>query len=125
MEFHVAFQITRTIIFNVSYYTLGGNREPYFATSAMRYVRSKRSVCEAGQCQDRLLTGKAKAFWRKWDEHHLGQLTQDQIAELLADMDALTDKYNHVAKFADTFRGTHSGIGATEHYRLSMQPLKA
>lgn len=125
MEFHVAFQINRLTIFNVSYYTLGGNREPYFSTSAMRYVRSKRSVCEAGQCQDRLLTGDAKRFWRKWDEHHLGQLTQDQMAELLADMDALADKYNYTAKFADTFKGTRSGIFPTERYRLSMQPLKA
>lgn len=33
-EFMYCFQISKLIVFEVEYYTLGGNKAPYFSTSA-------------------------------------------------------------------------------------------
>lgn len=34
-EFMYCFQISKLIVFEVEYYTLGGNKAPYFSTSAI------------------------------------------------------------------------------------------
>lgn len=41
-EFMYCFQISKLIVFEVEYYTLGGNKAPYFSTSAAEFIRSKR-----------------------------------------------------------------------------------
>ena len=70
-EFHAAFQLTRKIIFEVSYYTLGSNDSPYFTTSAEEFNQPKTDYNRAGQAQDDLCTGAARAFYKKWDLFHL------------------------------------------------------
>ena len=48
-EFKILFQINKMVLFEVSYYTLGNNNNPYFTTSAMRFIRSKRGQITAKQ----------------------------------------------------------------------------
>ena len=125
-EFHYAFQIDRMTIFEVDYYTLGGNKKPYFATCANRFARSKRGFTECGQCQERLLYGPAKTFYHKWDPMHLKDLTSEQWYELVADIELiLKPAYNYELKKRDTFAGMHrSGFSVYELKELSMQEVK-
>lgn len=64
-EFMYAFQITRKIIFEVRYSTLGSNQHPYFATSAEEFNQPKTDYERGGQCQGDLLTGPALDFYQK------------------------------------------------------------
>ena len=41
-EFLYSFQIDKMRLFNVEYYTLSDNPNPYFSTSADEFVKSKR-----------------------------------------------------------------------------------
>lgn len=54
-EFMYCFQISKLIVFEVEYYTLGGNKTPYFSTSAAEFIRSKRDYNRCGQAQRELL----------------------------------------------------------------------
>ena len=83
-EFNACFQMSKMILFEVSYYTLGDNQNPYFSTSACEFVRNKRDFCIAGQAQETLLKGFPEAynFYKKWDIFHLKQLTQEQYNEI-------------------------------------------
>ena len=65
-EFKAVFQLSKTAIFEVGYYTLGNNSKPYFATSASQFARNKRDFSRCGQCQADILTGAAKRFWGKY-----------------------------------------------------------
>ena len=121
-EFHTVFQISRMVVFSVSYYTLGGNKAPYFSTTAARFNQPKTDYSECGQCQDRLLTGAARRFWEKWDSHHLGQLTDEELAELRADMDALKERYEWIEKFSPTKVG--NGFTFQTVRELSMRKVK-
>lgn len=121
-EFHTSFQITRMVVFNVSYYTLGSNRLPHFSTWAAKFNQPKTDYRECGQCQDRLLTGEARKFWQKWDPHHLGQLTDEELAELRADIDALKERYEWVEKLSPTKVG--DGFLFRTLRELSMRKVK-
>ena len=120
-EFHAVFQQSKTIVFECSYYTLGGNSSPYFATSANEFIRSKRTYSRAGQAQNALTTGRIRAFWRKWDPYHLKQLDNAKLEELREDLEELKKHYNCIEFTADKrpHDPTFSEIKA-----LSMQPLK-
>lgn len=48
-EFRYMFQITRMVLFEVSYYTLGDNARPYFATSAHKFNQPKTDYTTGGQ----------------------------------------------------------------------------
>lgn len=102
-EFKCAFQVTKSIVFEVCYYTLGGNRQPHFSTMAGRLNRRKSDYAECGQCQGRLLSGEAKRFWQKWDGKHLGQLSYVERAAVWADIEALKERYNHIVIASDKF----------------------
>ena len=112
-EFKAVFQISKTIIFEVGYYTLGNNNHPYFATSASQFCRNKRDFSRCGQCQADILTGQAKRFWGKWDTLHLKDLTDNEYAEMYSDLLELCSVYNFM--YADynetkkpyTFTGFH------------------
>lgn len=99
-EFHYAFQLTRKIIFEVSYYTLGSNKTPYFTTSASEFNQPKTDWCRCGQAQKDLCFGLAKKFYEKWDVHHLHILNDDQFAEVVQDLEELKKTYNYIAEEA-------------------------
>ena len=95
-EFNVYFQMSKMILFIVSYCTLGNNQNPYFVTSADEFIRSKRDFRRGGQAQEALLKGFPEAynFYKKWDVFHLKQLTQEQYDEMRKDLCVLEQKYN-------------------------------
>ena len=105
-EFNACFQMSKMILFKVSYYTLGNNQSPYFSTSAYEFVRNKRGFCRGGQAQEILLKRfpKAYSFYKKWDVFHLKQLTQEQYNEMRKDLCILEQKYNNL--FLETEDGS-------------------
>lgn len=94
-EFMYAFCISRTIVFEVNYYTLGGNEHPYFSTSANEFNRPKTDWKRCGQAQADLLPkfSTAMKFWKKWDKHHCKDLTDGEYTELVGDIEELKTKY--------------------------------
>jgi hypothetical protein len=101
--FHFAFQISRKIIFNVSYYFCGGNTEAYFSTSADQFNGPKTDYNQCGQAQNDLLKGfpAAMAFYKKFDPLHLEDLTADQHADVLAGIEKLKSLYNWIESSND------------------------
>lgn len=96
--FHYAFQISKMIVFEVSYYKLGNNQNPYFTTMSAKFIRNKRDYECCGQCQNEILPlgSLAKQFYKKWDKFHLLDLTDEQYIDLLNDIKALEKRYNFV-----------------------------
>lgn len=94
-EFHVTFALSKTKMFSVSYYTLGSNSHPYFTTSAEVFNRPKSDYNRCGQCQEDVLKDYRTAlnFYRKWDEMHLKELSEEEYTELLEDLEKLFTKY--------------------------------
>lgn len=125
-EFISTFQITRMIIFKVSYYTLGNNKNPYFTTSANVFVRNKKDYSQCGQCQDKVLPkgGYAREFFKKWDVKHLKDLTSEEYKELIQDLDKLKDTYNNIYIEKDTFKNQNSNISFYDIKKLSMMKPK-
>lgn len=97
-EFKACFQITKLVTFNVKYYTLGGNKNPYFSTSANLFFKNKKGFDSCGQCQERILPkgSLARKFYDKWDKKHLLALTNEELIELYEDVKALKNRYNHL-----------------------------
>ena len=97
-EFNACFQMSKMILFKVSYYTLGDNQNPYFTTSACEFARNKMGCCRTGQCHESLLKEfpEAYSFYKKWDIFHLKQLTQEQYNEMRKDLCILEQKYNNL-----------------------------
>ena len=91
VEFNSCFQISKTVLFEAGYYTIGENNDPHFATVAMELTRSKAGFKQRGQCQKDLLPegSAARAFFDKWDSHHFGVLTDGQFEELKEDLKKL------------------------------------
>ena len=113
-EFMYAFQIDKMTVFEVSYYTLGSNKAPHFATEAARFIRSKRDYAECGQAQKRVLVpgSLARHFYDKWDYLHLHVLTSEKYAEICADIENLKAKYNYIEDVRDSFKGVSYGCMA-------------
>lgn len=97
-EFMAVFQLSKMRMFNVAFYTLGTNSRPYFATQAGEFIRSKRDYRTCGQAQDYVTKGfnTARQFYKKWDPFHLHDLTEEQYAEMISDLEALKKKYNYI-----------------------------
>ena len=110
--------MSKMILFEVSYYTLGGNQNPYFSTSAYEFVRNKRNFCRAGQAQETLLKGFPEAynFYKKWDIFHLEQLTKEQYDEMRKDLRILEQKYNNL--FLEMEDGIKLNPGRFGFYQL-------
>lgn len=125
-EFISAFQITRMIVFEVSYYTCGNNKNPYFTTSANVFMRNKRDYNSCGQCQKDVLPkgSYAKEFFNKWDSKHLSDLTNDEYIEMMADLEQLKETYNNIYIERDTFRNQNSNISFYKIKELSMMKQK-
>lgn len=94
-DFHIYFFLSKTDLFGVSYYHCGGNENPYFATRAAKFTKSKRDYIRCGQAQEYILPPYQQAydFYKKWDKHHLKKLTDEQYNELVQDIRRLTQIY--------------------------------
>lgn len=125
-EFMYCFQISKMIVFEVEYYTLGSNKAPYFSTSAAEFIRSKRDYSRCGQAQAALLPkgSPARRFWQKWDPLHLKDLTPEEYKEMIADIEQLKARYNYIEDVRDTFRGFRSSIPFYKVVELSKQTPK-
>lgn len=105
-EFQAAFQISKLTVFEIEYYTLWKNDQPYFTTSASEFCRSKRDYSRCGQAQKELLKPgtAARAFFDKWDALHLHDLTPAQYDEMRNDLETLQEKYNFIFQELDETR---------------------
>lgn len=101
--FHYSFAITRMIMFDVNYATLGSNKNPYFSTSAAVFNRPKTDWTSAGQGQERVLPkgSYVRKFWEKWDSKHLKKLTDEEFEELVSDIEVLKSKYKYIEEIFD------------------------
>ena len=102
-EFHAIIKINKMVIFYVSYYTLGSNQNPYFSTSAGKFIRSKRGWESCGQCQKRVLPkeSEARKFFDNWDYAHLRDLTDEQYRLMRKDLDGLLKHYTSTIREYD------------------------
>ena len=109
-EFQAVFQMSKTIIFEVRYYTLDTNSHPYFATSAAQFCRNKQDFSRCGQAQPELLKDyrTARKFFEKWDACHLHDLTPEQYNEMRDDLKALENQYNYILEELDESRRPYS-----------------
>lgn len=120
-EFLYAFLLDRMTVFEVDFYTLGNNSHPYFSTSAARFSRNKRDYTSAGQAQERLLYGKAKKFYEKWDHLHLKDLTDEEYDEIVRDIDELKRAYPYHIAYEFNGKATRTTIPFYEIYKKSME----
>ena len=97
-EFIASFQLSKKIVFNVDFYTLGNNSYPHFSTSAFEFNQPKTDYCMGGQAQEDLTKGfyTARRFWRKWDKKHLQDLTEEEYADLIIDLEKMKQTYNYL-----------------------------
>lgn len=95
-EFKYTFQITKKVIFQVSYYTLGSNKNPYFSTSSAQFNQPKTDFNRCGQCQKDVLFGNVKKFYFKYDSLHLMDLNDEQYQNIINDIELLKDQYNWI-----------------------------
>ena len=119
----MSFQLSKLIIFNVDYYTLGSNSSAHFSTSADEFVRNKKDFGRCGQAQDDLLKGfnVAMAFYKKWDNKHLSDLTIDEYNEMTKDLEKLKEHYNFIEEEPSRF---HSHISFYNLVEFSKQEPK-
>ena len=125
-EFKYCFQITKLIMFEVEYYTLGSNKSPYFVTKANEFFKNKKDYKSGGQAQDRLLPKNsiARQFWEKWDKEHLKDLSDDKYREIIKDIEKLKEKYNYIEYIKDTFKGGYEDFSFEQIVLLSKAELK-
>ena len=90
-EFHVIFAMSKTIMFDVDYYTLGSNNKPYYSTAAEEFNKPKTGYNRCGQAQESLLKKYPAAynFYKKWDSEHTKELTDEKYNELIQDLEKL------------------------------------
>lgn len=121
-EFISVFKITNMIMFEVNYYTLGSNSNPYFTTSAVRFIRSKRDYDSCGQCQKRVLPkgSLAMKFYEKWDKKHLLDLNDSEYDDLMKDIEDLKNEYKNIYIEKNTFKNQNSNISFNDIKELSM-----
>ena len=125
-EFIASFQLSKKIVFNVNYYTLGNNSCPHFSTSADEFNHPKTDYCRGGQAQEDLTKGfyVARRFWKKWDKKHLQDLTESEYEELMQDIETLKEKYNYIYKELDeSLKPYYTNIHFTDMKKLSMSKL--
>lgn len=128
-EFHIAFALSRMIIFEVSYYTLRDNKTPYFTTSVYEFNQPKTDWKSGGQGQDRLLPDfpRAYTFYKKWDGYHLSVMTRNVFEEMWEDVLELCKNYNYllIAESHPEWKYyKDNGFGFYREKALSMIPIK-
>ena len=97
-SFHYTFQISKKIIFEVNYYLLGSNKSKYFSTSAAEFNQPKTDFYCCGQAQNELLKGfpLAMNFYKKFEQFHCKDLTEEQYKEILFEIEKLKSAYNFI-----------------------------
>ena len=102
-SFHYAFQMSKKVVFELNYYRLGSNKNKHFITSAAQFNQLKTDFNHCGQAQNDLLKGhtKAMSFYKKWDSVHIQDLTSQQHADMLNDIEILKNKYNFISAESD------------------------
>ncbi len=105
-EFIASFQLSKKIVFNVNFYTLGNNFHPYFSTSAFEFNQPKTDYCRGGQAQEDLTKNfyVARRFWKKWDKKHLQDLTEEEYTDLIIDLEKMKGAYNYLWSELDEAR---------------------
>lgn len=111
-EFLSVFQLSKTEIFEVDYYTLGNNQCPHFSTSACVFNRPKTDYNRGGQCQEDVTKSHrvARNFYKKWDNKHLCDLTLEEYQEMIMGLELLKEKYNYVLKELDELKKPYNPI---------------
>lgn len=109
-EFISVFQLSKTKLFFVRYYTLSTNRFAHFATSAAEFCKSKCDYSRCGQAQNDILDGYKPAmdFYKKWDAFHLMPLSDEQYSEMRADLERLQSAYNFLLEELDETKRPYS-----------------
>ena len=122
-EFLMAFQLSKLVIFEVNYYTLGSNEKPYFSTSANEFCRNKKDFYRCGQAQDDLLPKNSVAmqFYKKWDNKHCQDLTIDEYNEMVKDLEQLKARYNFIEEIPTKY---HNHISFYDLVEFSKQTPK-
>lgn len=128
-EFMYAFRLNKHIIFEVSYYTLGSNAHADFTTAAYEFNRPKSDWKTGGQAQEELLPRFPAAynFWKKWDKYHFHDLTDEEYADLVKDLDKLKSTYKYTERVKDTYQnlpGWESRFSFYELKKLAMNKLE-
>lgn len=129
-EFMYCFQIDKMTVFEVEFYTLSTNKTPHFSTSAAHFIRSKRDYDICGQAQKEVLPkhSAARKFYDKWDKLHLHNLTKEEYAEILSDIEELKARYNYIEDIRECFGQSagcyKTGIPFYEVVELSKQTSK-
>lgn len=97
-EFLAVFQLSKTKVLFVEYYTLSTNSNPDFTMSAAEFCRNKLDYTRCGQCQEEITKGflTAHSFVKKWNPHHLHDLTPAEYSEMLTDLEKLKVRYNYI-----------------------------
>lgn len=121
ISFQYAFQITKTIVFEIKYYRLGNNTNKYFSTSAVRFNRPKTNYNQCGQAQKSLLEAGsiARMFFNKFDYLHIRDLNKEQHKEILKNIEFLKIQYNFVERM-----DSNNNFNFSELVDLSKQKLK-
>lgn len=125
-EFLASFQLSKTELFHVHYYTLSTNSIPHFSTSADVFNRPKTDYNMCGQCQEEVTKNHmtARRFYKKWDVKHLHDLTQEEYNDMVTDLEKLKSTYNYILKELDrTKRPYHPIISFGDEKALSMMKL--
>lgn len=123
MEFKYLFKITNYITFEVSYYTLGNNAKPHFATSANKLNKTKTDYERCGQTQNDLLKEYETAylFYKKWDEFHLSYLSNEKLKELENDIQKLKNEYSFLEKRRETFAKRNDDFSFEDERKLTTE----
>jgi len=97
-EFYYCFKITDKVVFQVKNYTIGSNKENYFATEACLFNNDKTDYNECGQCQERLLPKDSLAykFYKKWDYKQTLHLSDTELQNVKEDVEKLKQAYPYV-----------------------------
>ena len=122
-QFNFVFQLSKKIVFEVHYYQLKGNKEPYFSTRAAMFNQPKTDYIQCGQAQESLLPEfkDAYQFYKKWDSLHLSALTKKQITDILSDIEILKSTYNYIDNDQYSYAANRFHFHTIK--ALSMQPL--
>lgn len=87
------FQLSKMVMFEVSYKRLRGNKSPHFSTVTQVFCKNKRDISCTGS--DNLKNFPlAYEFEQKWNGERLHKLDVEKYDELLRDIEELKQEYN-------------------------------
>lgn len=126
-EFLSVFQLSKTEVLFVDYYTLSNNPCADFTLSGAVFCRSKLDYTMCGQCQEDVTKKHitARNFVKKWNAHHLHDLNPAEYDDMLSDLEKLKETYNFILMELDGYKKPYNPrISFYEIQRLSKETLK-